>query len=105
MQRYHLEVEGIPEYMNMLEDAQRQAGWAVRAISDDTLLIFASTAMLTSDQFPRSNDAWGTGRNQTRRGRRGNLLISKPTPRRELRLRPTGATPSSGRPIQPPAHR
>ena len=23
MQRYHLEVEGIPEYINMLEDAQR----------------------------------------------------------------------------------
>ena len=28
MQRYHLEVEGIPEYINMLEDAQRQAGRA-----------------------------------------------------------------------------
>ena len=26
MQRYHLEVEGIPEYINMLEDFQRQAG-------------------------------------------------------------------------------
>ena len=26
MQRYHLEVEGIPEYINMLEDSQRQAG-------------------------------------------------------------------------------
>ena len=43
-----------------------------------------------------------TGRNQTRRGRRGNLLTSKPTPRRESRLKPTGATPSSKRPIQPP---
>ena len=26
MQLYHLEVEGIPEYINMLEDVQRQAG-------------------------------------------------------------------------------
>ena len=34
MQRYHLEVKGIPEYINMLEDAQRQAGWAGRAISE-----------------------------------------------------------------------
>ena len=58
MQRYHLEVEGIPEYINMLEDAQRQAGRAGRAISDDTLLLFASTAMLTSERFPRANDAW-----------------------------------------------
>ena len=39
MQRYHLEVEGIPEYINMLEDAQRQAGRAGRAISDETLLL------------------------------------------------------------------
>ena len=30
------------------------------------------------------------------------MLISKPTPRRESRLSPTGATPSSGRQIQPP---
>ena len=28
MQHYHLEVEGIPKYINMLEDAQRQAGRA-----------------------------------------------------------------------------
>ena len=42
----------------MLEDAQRQAGRAGRAISDDTLLLFASTAMLTSERFPRANDAW-----------------------------------------------
>ena len=58
MQRYHLEVEGIPEYINMLEDAQRQAGRAGRAISDKNLLLFASTAMLASERFPRANDAW-----------------------------------------------
>ena len=48
IQRYHLEVEGIPEYINMFEDAQRQAGRAGRAISDEILLLFDSTAMLTS---------------------------------------------------------
>ena len=58
MQRYHLEVEGIPEYINILEDAQRKAGRAGRAISNETLLLFASTAMLTSEHFPRANDAW-----------------------------------------------
>ena len=56
MQRYHLEVEGIPEYINMLEDAQRQAGRAGRMIADETLLLFASTDMLTSERFPRAND-------------------------------------------------
>ena len=58
MQRYHLEVEGIPEYINMLEDAHRQAGRAGRTISDDTLLLFASTVMLTSERFPSANDDW-----------------------------------------------
>ena len=52
MQRYHLEVEGIPEYINMLKDAQRQAGQTGRTIAYKTLLHFASTAMLTSDHFP-----------------------------------------------------
>ena len=52
MQCYHLEVEGIPEYINMLEDTQRQAGRVERTIADETLLLFASTAMLTSNRFP-----------------------------------------------------
>ena len=52
MQRYRLEVKGIPEYINMLEDAQRQAGRAGRAISDETLLLFALMVMLTSERFP-----------------------------------------------------
>ena len=56
MQCYHLEVEGIPEYINMLEDAQRQAGQVGRTIADETLLLFVITAMLTSERFPRAND-------------------------------------------------
>ena len=58
MQRYHLEVEVIPEYINMLEDTQRQAGRAGRMIADETLFLFASTAMLTIERFPRTNDDW-----------------------------------------------
>ena len=64
MQRYHLEVEGIPEYIIILKDTQQQAGRAGRAISDDTLLLFASTAMLKSERFPRASDAW-EGRAET----------------------------------------
>ena len=58
MQRYHLEVEGIPEYINMLKDARKQAGRAGRKIADKTLLIFASTAMLTNEQYKRTNHNW-----------------------------------------------
>ena len=49
MQRYHLEVEGIPEYINIIEDAQRQAGRAGQTIAEKTLVIFSSTALLTSE--------------------------------------------------------
>ena len=58
MQRYHLKVKGIPEYINIIKDAQRQAGRAGRTISDKTLLLFASTAMLTTEKFPRANNDW-----------------------------------------------
>ena len=56
MQHYHLEGEGIPEYINMLEDAQLKAGPAGRTIDNDTFLLFASTAMLTSERLPLAND-------------------------------------------------
>ena len=58
MQRYHLKFEGIPEYINILEDAQRQADRAERTIADETLLLFASNNMLTSERFPCANDDW-----------------------------------------------
>ena len=56
MQRYHLEVEGIPEYIHMLKDAQSKAGQEGRTISDETLLLFATAKMLTTEIFPRAND-------------------------------------------------
>ena len=58
MQRYHLEVEGIPDYINILEDAHRQSGRAGQTIVNETLLLFATTAMLTTERFPRANDDW-----------------------------------------------
>ena len=42
----------------MLEDAQRQAGRAWRTIATETLLHFATTEMLTTEQFPRANKNW-----------------------------------------------
>ena len=58
MQRYHLEVEGIPEYIGMIEDADRQTRRTGQTIANETVLLFASTAMLTSEKFPRANGDW-----------------------------------------------
>ena len=58
MQRYHLKVEGIPEYINMIEDAQKQAGRAGQTIANETLLLFAMNAILTTERFTRANKDW-----------------------------------------------
>ena len=74
IQHYHIEVESIPEYIIMLEDAQRQAGRAGQTTTDDTLLLFVSKAMLTTERFPRANEI--------KRWLHGNYATSNPTPRR-----------------------
>ena len=42
----------------MLEDAKKKMGRSGRTISNETLLLFASTAMLTMERYPRANDNW-----------------------------------------------
>ena len=49
-------MEGIPTYINMLEDAQKQSNRAGNPITDPTLLLFASNEMLRTDQFPQANE-------------------------------------------------
>ena len=62
MHNYHIEYEGIPEYINALEDAQRRAkragGDREYVITNATLLLIASTVLLKIQQFPRVNDKW-----------------------------------------------
>ena len=58
IQRYHLEVEGIPEYIKMLEDAQNQAGQSGRTIANETLFLFARTAMLTTECYLKTSFNW-----------------------------------------------
>ena len=58
MQRYHIEVERIPEYINMLKDAHEQARRAGWTTANKTLLLFASTAMLKTEQYPWTNNDW-----------------------------------------------
>ena len=58
MRRYHLEVEGIPDYINMLEDAQKQVGRSGQTIVDKKILLFASTSMITTERFSQTKDDW-----------------------------------------------
>ena len=58
MMGYYAAAEGIPEYINMLEEAQRKLARANLPMSDAQLLAIASTAVLASGHFPRPTDEW-----------------------------------------------
>ena len=49
-------MEGIPEYINKLEDAQKQSNRVGNPITYPTLLLFTANDMLLTDRFPRSNE-------------------------------------------------
>eukprot|EP00804_Cyclotella_cryptica_P005381 CCRYP_017446-RA/>CCRYP_017446-RA protein AED:0.44 eAED:0.44 QI:0/-1/0/1/-1/1/1/0/181 len=55
---FYTTADGIPEYINMLEAAQRKLARANLPMSDDQLLAIASTAILASNHFPRPTDDW-----------------------------------------------
>ena len=60
MRKNHEQAYGIPEYINMLEDAQRTALCIdeTNLITDTSVLNIATTDMLSSQQFPRTTEAW-----------------------------------------------
>jgi hypothetical protein len=55
---FYAVAEGIPEYINALDDAQRKLARAKLPMADVQLLAIASTAVLASDHFPRTTNAW-----------------------------------------------
>jgi len=60
MKEFHHQAEGIPEYINLLEDAQRTA---IRIdknnpITNASVLVIATTAMIADGRFPRTTEEW-----------------------------------------------
>jgi hypothetical protein len=58
MYNAHKDSDGIPEYINTLEDGQEKSEQAGAPITDTMLMIISTKAMLTSEQVPRANDDW-----------------------------------------------
>ncbi len=55
---YYATADGIPEYIQLLEAAQRKLARAHLPMADDQLLAIASTAVLASNHYPRPTDDW-----------------------------------------------
>ena len=56
MHSYYVQADGIPQYINMLEDAQKKAKRAGMPIADVELVMMASAAVLVAQHFPRKVD-------------------------------------------------
>jgi hypothetical protein len=48
----------IPKYIFLLEDAQRKAARACLPVTNQTLTVLASTALLAANTFPRTTELW-----------------------------------------------
>jgi hypothetical protein len=58
MHGYFAQVDGIPQYIIMLEEAQKKAKRAGMPIADIKLVMMASAAVLAAQHFPHEVDNW-----------------------------------------------
>ncbi len=58
MSQYYKGKPDIPKYIFLLEDAQCKAARACLPVTDQTLTVLASTALLAADTFPRTTELW-----------------------------------------------
>ena len=92
MQHYQLKVDGIPEYINMLEDTQRQAGRAGQTIANETLLLFVTTEMLTTEIFPRANKHWEDRAERDKTRPQWKQVYKKAHPKARIKAQANGGT-------------
>ena len=58
MIQYYVQVEGIPQFIIMMEDAQKKAKQAGMPIANVELVMMASAAVLAAQHFPRKITDW-----------------------------------------------
>ena len=60
MQDYHVDNEGILEYINTLEAAQKKSkhGTFNNPITDETLIAIATNTMIKTGAHPRTSEKW-----------------------------------------------
>jgi hypothetical protein len=58
MHNYYTQADGIPQYINMLEDVQKKVTQAGMPIADIELVMMASAAILAAQHFPCKVNDW-----------------------------------------------
>lgn len=96
MLSYYTQADGIPEYINMLEEAQRKLARANLPMSDDQLLAIASTSVLASGHFPRPTDEWEALARNNKTWAAWKTHYRAAHIARKRQMLAAGATPTSG---------
>ena len=98
MREYHTKAHGIPEYINMLEDAQKQAVQIDEdnPITDKSVLTIATAAMLKTGQFPEVVREWEKMPKAQRTWDAWKKTFKKAHSAERLRLQATGGANSFG---------
>jgi hypothetical protein len=58
MSQYYEGTPDIPEYIFLLEDAQCKTARACLSVTNQTLTVLVSTALLAADAFPHNTELW-----------------------------------------------
>jgi hypothetical protein len=58
MMQYYVQADGIPQFIVMMEDAQKKATRAGMPIANVELGMMASAAVLAAQHFPHEVDDW-----------------------------------------------
>jgi hypothetical protein len=58
MTQYYVQADGIPQFIVMMDDAQKKAKWAGMPIADVELVMMALAAILAAQHFPQEVDDW-----------------------------------------------
>jgi hypothetical protein len=87
----------IPEYIQLLKDAQRKAARAGLPVTDQTLTLLASTALLAADTFPRTTSLWDELAPADKTWPAWKLAYLTAHKQRANRLRATGGADNLGR--------
>jgi hypothetical protein len=97
MSQYYKGTPDIPEYIFLLEDAQHKAARACLPVTNQTLTVLASTALLAANTFPRTTELWEKMDSANKTWAAWKIAYLAAHKKRVNRLRATGGADYLGR--------
>jgi hypothetical protein len=97
MHQYYVQVDGIPQYIIMMEDAQKNAKRVGMPIANVELVMMASAAVLAAQHYPREVDDWEGLTPSVRTWAAWKIAFHLAHIKRQCQLQALGGEPSGGR--------